>query len=47
MVKLCQIVGMLLDYTEANHANFEKPVALFETFTQRVYTGTIGEDGRE
>lgn len=47
MVKMCQIVGMLLDYTEANHASFEKPAKLFETFAQRVYTGTIGEDGRD
>ena len=47
MNKLCQIVGMLLDYTEINHANFDKPVALFETFTQRVYVGTIGEDGKD
>src|SRR5438105_4784429 len=47
MAKLCQIVGMLLDYTEANYLNFEKPAALFETFAQRVYTGTIGEDGRD
>ncbi|MCW5300341.1 site-specific integrase [Herbaspirillum lusitanum] len=47
MSKMCQIVGMLLDYMEANHANFEKPAALFKTFTQRVYTGTIGEDGKD
>lgn len=47
MVKMCQIVGMLLDYTETNHANFEKPAALFETFTHRVYAGTIGEDGKD
>lgn len=47
MAKMCQIVGMLLDYTEANHAHFEKPAALFETFAQRVYTGTIGKDGMD
>lgn len=47
MDKMCQIVGMLLDYTQANHASFEKPATLFETFAKRVYTGTIGEDGRD
>lgn len=47
MSKLCQIVGMLLDYTETNHTYFDKPVALFEVFAQRVYTGTIGEDGKD
>ena len=45
MAKLCQIVGMLLDYTEVNHDTFETPAELFDTFAQRVYTGTIGENG--
>jgi hypothetical protein len=47
MNKLCQVVEMLLDYTATNHVYFEKPEDLFETFTQRVYTGTIGQDGRD
>jgi hypothetical protein len=47
MNKLCQAVEMLLDYMAANHAHFDKPEDLFEMFTQRVYAGTIGEDGRD
>ncbi len=47
MTKLCQVVGMLLDYTATNHAHFDKPRGLFETFAQRVYAGTIGEDGKD
>jgi integrase len=47
MNKLCQVVEMLLDYMAANHVHFDKPEDLFEMFTQRVYTGTIGEDGRD
>ncbi|MFM0205775.1 gamma-mobile-trio recombinase GmtY [Paraburkholderia sediminicola] len=47
MTKLCQVVGMLLDYMATNHVHFERPQDLFETFVQRVYTGTIGEDGRD
>lgn len=47
MNKLCQIVEMLLDYMDANHGQFDKPVALFETFAKRVYSGTIGEEGRD
>jgi hypothetical protein len=47
MIKLCQIVTMLLDYMDANHSCFEKPVQLFAAFTQRVFSGTIGDDGRD
>ena len=47
MRKVCQSVGLLLDYMEANHSNFERPVSLFESFAQRIYSGTIGEDGRD
>jgi hypothetical protein len=47
MKKLCQIVGLLLDYLDAHYEKFEKPVALFETFAQRIYSGTIGADGSD
>jgi hypothetical protein len=47
MGKLCQIVGLLIDYTDANHQYFRRPQDLFDAFAQRVYTGTIGEDGRD
>ncbi|WP_144143981.1 gamma-mobile-trio recombinase GmtY [Paraburkholderia sp. BCC1884] len=45
MLKLCQIVGLLMDYTATNHQFFGTPEDLFETFAQRIYAGTIGEDG--
>jgi hypothetical protein len=47
MIKLCQIVAMLLDYMDTNHSCFEKPVQLFAAFTERVFAGTIGEDGTD
>jgi hypothetical protein len=47
MNKLCQIVGMLLDYMAANKLNFDKPVGLFSNFARRVCLGTIGEDGKD
>lgn len=45
MQKMTQGVGLLLDYMAANHNCFEDPKILFQTFVQRLYTGTIGEDG--
>lgn len=47
MKKLCQIVGLLLDYMAAHQGEFEKPVALFETFAQRIYSGTINSEGND
>lgn len=47
MRKLCQAVGLLLDYLAVHHAHFARPVDLFDTFAQRVYSGSIGEDGRD
>jgi hypothetical protein len=47
MNKLCQIVSMLLDYMEVNHSCFDKPAQMFASFTQRVFVGTIGDDGRD
>lgn len=43
--KLILAVGLLLDFMEANHDAFENPSDLFETFVQRLYTGTVGPDG--
>jgi site-specific recombinase XerD len=45
MQKMTQAVGLLLDYMDANHGCFEDPKELFQTFVQRLYTGTVGEDG--
>ena len=47
MNKLCQIVSMLLDYMDSNYACFEGPVQLFAAFSQKVFAGTIGDDGRD
>lgn len=40
-----QAVSLLLDYMEANRGLFYDPKLLFQTFSKRLYTGTIGEDG--
>jgi integrase len=45
MTKNVQAVGLLIDYMTANQGCFDDPKELFETFTQRLYTGTVGEDG--
>lgn len=45
MQKLIQIVGLLLDYMAANHRHFDDPKELFTSFVQRLYSGTIGENG--
>src|SRR5688500_11811708 len=47
MVKLTQGTSLLLDYMPANHDCFDNPKELFETFTQRLYTGTVSEDGSD
>lgn len=36
---------LLLDYMAANKNIFDNPHVLFENFTSRLYTGTIGDDG--
>ncbi|WP_255991688.1 gamma-mobile-trio recombinase GmtY [Chitinolyticbacter albus] len=43
--KLVQAVGLLVDYMEANHQAFDNPDDLFNTFVQRLYSGTVGVDG--
>lgn len=45
MTKVAQAVGLLLDYMEANQGCFDDPARLFETFAQRLHTGTVGDDG--
>lgn len=40
-----QAVSLLLDYMEANRGLFDDPKLLFQTFSKRLYTGSIGEDG--
>jgi integrase len=47
MDKLTQGVSLLLEYMVANHDCFDNPKELFETFTQRLYTGTVSEDGSD
>lgn len=38
-------VQMLLEYIIANQSGFTSSHAMFENFTSRLYTGTIGEEG--
>ena len=45
--KLVQAVGLLIDYMEANHQAFDAPDDLFGTFVQRLYSGTVGVDGKD
>ncbi len=45
--KLVQAVGLLIDYMEANHPAFDNPKDLFNTFVQRLYSGTVGIDGND
>lgn len=47
MAKTTQAVGLLLDYMAANHGCFDDPRNLFETFAQRLTTGTVGADGKD
>lgn len=44
MTKLCEIVGRLIDYIEANYLR-KKPVHLFEGFVVALYNGTFDEHG--
>lgn len=47
MSKTVQAVGLLIDYMAANHDCFDDPKQLFETFAQRLTTGTVGVDGTD
>ncbi|QOY92951.1 tyrosine-type recombinase/integrase [Massilia sp. UMI-21] len=46
MIKLCQIVGQLIDYINAN-PQVLKPVDLFRGFINAQYNGTISEKGED
>jgi integrase len=37
----------MIDYLEANHHAFDNPNELFNTFVQRLYSGTVGIDGND
>lgn len=47
MRKVAQAVGLLLAYSKANSAGFRTSRELFHNFVQRLYSGTIGEDGAD
>lgn len=47
MRKVAQAVSLLLAYVQANHAGFKNSHELFRNFAQRLYSGTVGEDGRD
>lgn len=47
MTKLCEIVGQLLDYINADHGRNEKPVQLFESFVSALYNGTFDKENRD
>jgi hypothetical protein len=45
MRKVIQALELLIDYMLANHNTCKDPQELFKTFAQRLYTGTINENG--
>ena len=47
MTKTTQAVGLLIDYMAANHDCFDDPKDLFQSFAQRLTTGTVGNDGAD
>lgn len=47
VTKLVQSVGLLLDYMEANNDCYDNPKELFAGFVQRLYTGTVSDDGQD
>lgn len=47
MQKLVQAIGLLLDYMAVNQDYYSEPKELFKGFLQRLYSGTIGEDGKD
>ena len=47
MRKVTQAVSLLLAYAKANGTDFENSRELFRHFVQRLYSGTLGEDGRD
>src|SRR5450432_86583 len=47
MRKVAQAVGLLLAYAKANSASFRNSPEFFRNFAQRLYSGTVGADGRD
>src|SRR5690606_4893224 len=47
MEKLCQVVGLLLDYIEANRGSHDKPETLFQAFISALYGGTLDDKGND
>jgi integrase len=45
IVGIVQSISLIIEYLEANQGLFHDPKILFRTFTRRLYSGTIGEDG--
>ena len=43
--ELVSSVRLLLEYMNANESGFDNPQRLFESFSSRLFSGTIGEDG--
>src|SRR5437899_8459720 len=47
MRKVVQAVSLLLAYAHANSASLKSSRELFHNFAQRLYSGTVGADGRD
>lgn len=43
----CRAVELFLDYMEANHGCFDGPEKMFETFADRLFTGTTDRHGED
>ena len=47
ITKSIQAIGLLIDYTVTNKANFKNPHDLFMSFSVRMHSGTISKDGSD
>ena len=45
MERVVRATQLLMQYMDANRGCFADPLHLFQSFAQRLYTGTIGDDG--
>ena len=45
MERVVHATHLLMQYLEANENCFDEPLRLFQSFAQRLYAGTIGDDG--
>ncbi|MBQ0746555.1 MAG: site-specific integrase [Marinobacter sp.] len=43
--RVIRATAKLMEYMDANTDAFDDPKRLFQTFTKRLYSGTVGEDG--